>query len=342
MVKPIKIKNKIIGKGHPTFLVAEMACAHQGNVEYALDLVKVAIEAKADAIQLQVFKKELYMSPIYKGWDLATKLELNQSEWSKIIEFIKGDDILLFAAGYDIESIKFLIEKEVDAFKIHSADISNPEVLKEVAKSKKLIFLSCGASSIEEIKKAIEFLRGNGTEDIVLMHGYQGFPTKIEDLNLNYIKTLESTFDLNVGFYDHVDGSSELAINIPIMSIGYGSQVIEKHFILNREDKGIDYESSLNPDKFIHFVKLLRESEKAIGDKIKRDFTEGELSYRTYCKKSIVAKIPIPKGSKITREKVEFLRSNPGISPDEFDKIVGKIVKADIKQYHNLTYEDIE
>jgi len=340
MVKPVSIKNKIIGEGYPTFLIAEMACSHQGVVRNVNDLVDIAIKSKADAIQLQVFKTKAYMSPIYKDYDLIKRLEISHDEWSKVIDLIKKKNILLFATGDEIESVQFLINKDIDGFKVHSADISNPELLIKVAKSKKLVFLSCGASTIEEIKKAIELLRSNGTEKIILMYGYQAFPTKIEESNLNYLKTLEKIFELNVGFYDHVNGGSILSKIIPIMAIGYGAQVIEKHFTLTRADKGIDYESSLEPEDFIDFIKILRQCENAIGSKEIRDFSEGELEYRAYCKKSIVAKNYIPKGSKITRENVMFLRNNPGIPPDKFKEIEGKIVKNDIKKYYNIKYQD--
>ena len=340
MIAPIKIKEKTIGKGYPTFLIAEMACAHQGDVERACALVEVAAKAEVDAIQLQLFKKEVYMSPICQHYDLITRLELSQDEWSRVIELVKKEKMLFFGAGYDRESIKLLINHDVDAFKIHSSDTSNPEVLKEVAKSEKPVFLSCGASKIEEIRKSIGFLNENGTKDIVLMHGYQAFPTKIEETHLSYIETLENEFGLNVGLYDHVDGGSILAKIIPIMAIGYGAQVIEKHFIMTREDEGIDYQSSLDPQNFMEFGNLLRESEKAIGIKEPRGFTEGELNYRATCKKSIVASCDISKNEKITRDKVMFVRNEPGIPPDEFDKIKDKVSKKDIKKYHNITKED--
>ncbi len=336
----LKIKNKYIGKGYPTFLIAEMACAHQGNLENAYKLVDVAVEANADAIQLQLFKKEIYMSPIYKDYELITRLELNQEEWAKVISLIKKHEILFFAAGYDVESVAFLVNKEVDAFKVHSSDLSNPEVLQKVAESKKPVFLSTGASSFEEIKAAIKFLKKNGTVEIILMHGYQGYPTKIEDTHLNFIKTLENEFKLTVGFYDHVDGGTILAKIIPIMAIGYGAQVIEKHFILTREDKGIDYQSSLDADNFKEFAEILREAEKAIGSREVREFTEGELNYRAHCKKSIVACCDIPRGSEITKDKIMFLRNEPGIPPNEFSNIEGKIAKKDIKKHNNITKED--
>ena len=340
MIKPVNIRDKLIGEGCPTFIIAEMACAHQGNVENAMDLVNVAVKANADAIQLQLFKKELYMSPISKDYDLISRLELTQKEWLRIIELIKKENILFFAAGYDIESIKLLVDNDVDAFKVHSSDLSNPEVLCAIAESQKPVFLSTGASTINEIKKAINFLIKNGTKNVILMHGYQAYPTKIEDTNLKYIKTLERIFGLNVGFYDHIDGGSELSKIVPIMSIGFGAQVIEKHYILTRDDKGIDHESSLDPEKFIKFCKSLRECEKAIGSERVRDFNKDELNYRASCKKSIVAKVDIPKGEKITHNKVIFVRNVPGIPPDKFSKLEGKIAKRDIKKYHNLTNND--
>ncbi len=125
------------------------------------------------------------------------------------------------------------------------------------------------------------------------------------------------------------------------MAIGYGAQVVEKHFILSREEKGIDYESSLNPDDFIEFVDCVRNAEKAIGKKNTREFTEGENNYRVYCKKAIVACCDIQKGQVITRNKIYFVRSEPGIPPDKFHEIDGKIAKSDIKMYNNITDRDL-
>jgi sialic acid synthase SpsE len=342
MIKPVKIKDKIIGNGYPTFFIAEMACAHQGELQQACNLVEVAAKANADAVQLQIINRELYCSPLYKDYDEYGQLEFSPEEWSKIIDKIKENDLLFFAAAYDVSSIKLSIDKGVDAFKIHSADLSNPELLNAVGKTKKPVFLSTGASRIDEIIKAMDILKKNGTEDIVLMHGYQGFPTKIEDSHLNFLKTLKRIFRLNIGFYDHVDGGSILAMIIPMMAIGYNAQVIEKHYILTRENKGIDYESSLDKETFIEFGKSLRECEKAIGSQKIRDFTDGEIWYREYCKKNIVAWQDIPKGTKITQESVRFLRSDPGILPDKFEEIEGRIAKKDIKKYNILTYDDFD
>lgn len=342
MIKPVKIKEKGIGKNYPTFFIAEMACAHQGDLQQAIDLVNVAAKANADAVQLQIINRKLYCNPKYKDYDEYGKLEFSPEDWAKIIDVIKENDLLFFAAGYDISSIQLSIDKDVDAFKVHSSDLSNPEVLTAVGKSKKPVFLSTGASRIDEITKAMDILKTNGTEEIVLMHGYQAFPTKIEDTHLNFIKTLKKLFGLNIGFYDHVDGGSILAKIIPIMAIGYGAQVIEKHYILTRLDKGIDYESSLDKENFIEFGVTLRECEKSIGSSKTRNFTEGEKWYRVYCKKNIVSWEPISKGTKITREHVRFVRSDPGIAPDKFDEIEGRIVKKDIEKYHILSYEDFE
>jgi len=105
-------------------------------------------------------------------------------------------------------------------------------------------------------------------------------------------------------------------------------------------EQGIDYQSSLDPENFIEFGRILRGSEKAIGSMEIRDFTEGELNYRALCKKSIVANSDIPKGSIITRENVMFVRNDPGIPPNQFEEIEGKISKKDIKKNHNLTFDD--
>jgi len=343
LIDPIKIKDKYIGKDCPTFLIAEMACAHQGDVSQALKLVHVAKNSKADAIQLQIFKKEIYISPRHKDYDIVSKIELSQNEWQKIIDEIRKLDMILFGTGYDIESVKLLIRNDVDAFKIHSSDVSNIELIREIGKSKKPVFLSCGASHISEIQKAITLLCLYGTKNIILMHGFQAYPTKIEDSHLSYIKTLEKTFNLNVGFYDHVDADSIQSTIIPIMSIGYGAQVIEKHFTLNRKEKGVDYESSLNPKEFIKFQRTLRESEKAIGFPIFYRFSDDELKYRKNVKKSLVYVRDMKNGTIIKKDDIIAIRSYYlQIQPECKNEIIGRTLTENVKKNNNVQWKDFE
>lgn len=343
IIKSVKIKDKVIGKKHPTFLIGEMACAHQGVVDQAIKLVEVAKNSNVDAIQLQIFKKEKYISPRHKDYELVSNLELSFIEWKKVIKKIKKLDMIFFGAGYDTESVRFLLRNNVDAFKIHSSDIQNLSVMREVGRSKKPVFLSCGASSLSEIEKAIIILQSYGTEDIILMHGFQAYPTKIKDTHLAFIKKLEETFNLNVGFYDHVDANSILSTIIPIMSIGYGAQVIEKHFTLNRKLKLIDHESSFNPNELKKFHNLIRESEKVIGLKEKDFFTKDEKKYRENIKKSLVYINSKRKGSIIDKKDMIPLRSYVlGITPNKDINVIGATLKKDVKKYDNVNWNDFK
>ena len=172
------------------------------------------------------------------------------------------------------------------------------------------------------------------------MHGYQAFPTKIEESNLEFLKTLKEKFGQPVGFMDHVDGSDPLSQILPLVAIGFGASVIEKHITLDRKAKGIDYESALEPPAFKEFVSKVRKMEQAIGKGV-CNFSEDEKQYRKRMKKSIVAREAIPKNVTIKREMVAFKRGREGISPMEVEKIIGKKSKTMIQKDESIQWNHI-
>jgi len=339
--KEIKIKNKMIGDGQPIFVIAEMACAHNGDVGQALELVDIAAESGADAIQLQIFSVKDYIVPSHPGYEVVKKLEMPADQWRRIFDRAKKHDIILFVAAYDRPSVDLAMENGADAFKIHSQDLSNPYLTEYLASKGKLITLSTGASTVEEIEKGIDFLKKGGGNDIVLMHGYQSFPTRIEEANLRFMGYLKEKFGLPVGYQDHTDGNDPLAIILPLVALGFGANVLEKHYNLDRSKKGIDHQSALDPKELKDFVAYLRQIEKSFGQGRPKSFTPDEERYRKDGKKNIVSSKDIQKGQKISFEDIMFVRSAPGIPPTEADKIVGKKAKRAIAKHENVMLEDV-
>lgn len=341
-MREIKIGNKVIGENQPVFIIAEMACSHEGSLENAKKLVKVATEAKADAIQFQVFLAREQVVPHHESYALVSRVELSPDEWTELFDYSKQFDLLRFSAAYDKPSVNLVSKLGVDAFKIHSSDLSNLDLVRDIAWRGKPITLGTGASTLGEIEEAINVIKSEGNEDIILMHGMQNFPTNVSDANLKFLKTLKNVFQLPVGSQDHTDADSELSLIVPLLAIPLGTSVIEKHFTLDRNLKGTDHEAALNPGELKKFVEYVRVAEGSLGSFSPHPFTPAEIKYRKYAKKSIVAARDIKAGEKLTKDMFLCLISTPGLPPTEADKIVGRTAKVDIRQYENIVWKKVK
>lgn len=323
----IKISNRSIGKNSPVFVIAEVANSHEGSLEAAKKLVRAAADAGADAVKFQKFVVEELLVSTHADFELFKSLQLREEEWREIFDWGRELGIIIFADVFDIPSAEFMSSLDVPAYKIHSTDLSNPELLEYVASKGKPIFLGVGATYLDEIERAVAFLH----KEVILVHGFQAFPTRIEETNFEFLKTLHDRFQCLVGFMDHVDGSDELAKILPLVALGYNACVLEKHITLNRSEKGIDHESALNPDEFQKFVGLVRKVESAIGTG-ENLFSENEEHYRLKTKKSIVARRDIKAGEIVAHDMLAFRRARRGTPPTEAHKILGTVVPKAMKR----------
>jgi sialic acid synthase SpsE len=233
---------------------------------------------------------------------------------------------------------------KVDGIKLNSSDLSNPEVLLAVAKSKIPFTLGTGASTMEEINSGLIFCCDNGAENIVLMHGVQNFPTKNKDLNISRVGLLKKVFSkYKIGYADHTEGGDSFGLVIDLVALGNGAEVFEKHITIDRSKKGVDYQAALEPEEFIVYCNNLRKAAEAFGNGELKKLSESDLKYRKFQKKSIVAKINISKGTILKRKHIYFVRNvEPGIPPIDIDAFIGKKIKKDISKYDNIKYSDID
>lgn len=333
----IKIAEKVIDENSSVFIIAEIANSHEGSLKKAKQLIQAAAATGANAIKLQKFVTEELLVSSHPQYHLFKKLEFNEAAWKELFEYGREFNLPLLMDVFDIPSANFAEKMGVDGYKIHSTDVANPDLLGCVAKKKKPIFLGVGATTLEEIEQALSYFEGS---NVTLMHGYQAFPTKIEETHLAFLKTLGEKFQLPVGVMDHVDGEDPLSQVLPLVAIGFGASVIEKHITLSRKEKGIDYESALEPETFKEFVTKVRQIEQTIGKK-EHDFSEDENKYRQRMKKSIVAREVIPERTIIQREMLAFKRGEGGISPMEVAKIVGRISKTTIQKDESIKWNQI-
>jgi len=311
-----------------------MANSHEGKLIHAKKIVEGASKAGADAIKFQKFTANELAERDHENYGLYKRLEMNIREWDELIKFTKNKKLKVFVDVFGVQSAKNISKLGIDGYKIHSADISNPNLIQFLARTKKPILLSTAGCLLNEVDEAIKSL-AKIPKEIALMHGFQGYPTKLDDINLLRISELKKKYDLPVGLMDHVSGNSPMAINLPLIGIGMGATIIEKHITLDRSKKGLDYYSALNPEEFRTLVSLIRMTEKSLG---KSEFilSGNEMLYRQNHKKNPIARRFIKKGIKLNEKMFDFKRTKTKRSVS-FYKFKGKLSSKNIPKGITLT-----
>jgi N,N'-diacetyllegionaminate synthase len=325
-----------------TFIIAEAGVNHNGSIEIAKKLIDIAKEAGADAIKFQTFKAEKLVSRVapkaeyQKGTtdkeesqlNMLKKLELDAVAHRELIKYCKKKRIIFLSTPFDFESIDLLNTLDIKIFKIPSGEITNLPYLKKIGSLKKKIIMSTGIADLGEIEDALEILIKAGTkkEDITVLHCNTEYPTPFEDVNLFAMLTIKEAFKVNVGYSDHTSG-----IEVPIAAVALSASVIEKHFTLDKNMEGPDHKASLEPDELKTMVQAIRNIEKALGNGIKSP-SQSELKNKPIARKSIVAVRSIMKGEMFSEKNITTKRPGTGISPVQWDKILGKRAKRNFKE----------
>jgi len=328
-----------------TFVIAEMACSHEGRMDLAVKIIDGAAAAGADAVQLQIWELASMMSPQRSEFSMLKEIEFSRDQWKGLVDYSRAryPELKIYACVYEHKSIDFIDSLKIDGYKINSSDLSNPLVLEKVARTGKPVNLSVGASSIEEIRSALEVIYSFSTPPVILMYGIQNFPTKVADVNLGFMFKLGQLFDLPIGYQDHCSGDSEEGFWLPAAAIGSGADTLEKHITHDRSLHGIDHEAALNPDEFVRFTKMVRMIEKARGISVPRPFSKADLSYREFQKKSIVAARDLKGDTLLTDDDVLFLRAEEvGLPPSSVYKILKRKLNKDIAAYELIEAGDIK
>ena len=301
-------------------IIAEIASAHSGDFQHLIKLIQEASLTGADFTKVQIFCCKDLVAEEVKNFEELSQIELKPEEWERVIDFVGEKKINLIAEVFDKTSLKFLSgREEIQGFKIPTADINDLEFINLVCREEKQIFLGVGGATKEEIDSAVSCIADHNDINLILMHGIQSFPTKIEDCLLNRIPFLLEEYKCEVGYADHIDAEySELARSIPAMSVAAGARVIEKHIILERESKGFDYYSSLTPQEFKEFVEYIHTVSESIGNHNDFELTEAEKTYRNNMKKFAVLKKSVKKNSVLQDASINYLRTPfPGMTRSE-------------------------
>lgn len=331
-------------KRSPVFIIAEMACSHEGNPSLARKIIDGAGQADADAIQFQIWSIADMVVPQHPEYEKLKRIELSREQWTELAAYARDHypEMQIIACVYERSSVDFAESINVDAYKLHSGDLSNRFLVKYLAATGKRIDLSLGASTLDEIQTAIEWIRSVSESEIWLMYGYQNFPTETNDVHLNYMMKLKGLFELPIGYQDHSDAETDAAFWIPAAAVGIGVDILEKHITHDRSFGGIDHEAALNPDEFSRFVKMVREIEAAKGTSIPKPFSSEEQIYRRDSKKSLVLSCDLPAGTRVTEQDLLFMRADDlGLPPDQAHRLLGRVTKRDIAAYHLILEEDV-
>jgi sialic acid synthase SpsE len=344
-MKEIRLGNRNVGDGHPLYFIADIAANHDGDILRAFKLIELAKEVGADAAKFQNFKAKTIVSR--KGFDNLGGKFSHQSTWKKSVFDIYEDasvsyewthkikekcdevGIEYFTSPYDFESVDH-VDPYLNAYKIGSGDITWIEIIEYIAKKNKPVLLATGASSIDDVKRAMKVLQEN-TNEIVLMQCNTNYTASAENfkyINLNVLNTYRKIYpSVLLGLSDHTHGHASV-----LGSIAYGARVFEKHFTDDNSRRGPDHNFAMNPTTWKEMVQASNELYMAIGDGVKR-VEENEKETEIVQRRALRYAKSLGKGHVINNSDIIALRPIPvnGLAPYLKYHIVGKTLKTNVE-----------
>lgn len=322
-----------------TKIIAEAGVNHNGDLDLAMGLIEVAAQSGVNFVKFQTFKADrLATRSALKAryqmhdshapesqYEMLRRLELNEAMHRELIEKADLCGIRLISTPFDIESADMLLALGQEIFKIPSGEITNLPYLRHIGAYRKNIILSSGMSTLEEVRAAVSVLEQAGTpkSQITVLHCTSAYPTHVSEVNLFALNAIKDNLGVDVGYSDHT-----LGIEVAIAAVALGATVIEKHFTLDRSLPGPDHKASLEPSELKSMVCQIRNVELALGDGVKRPVSS-EMENIDVVRKSIVAKVKIRKGEVFSDLNITTKRPGTGISPMEWDRIIGSRASRD-------------
>ena len=333
------IRDRKIGDNQPVYIIAEMSANHNQDFDQAVKIIKAAKEASADAVKLQTYTPDtitMNCSNKYfriKGtiWEGKNLYELYGEaytpwEWQPKLKKIANNlGMDLFSTPFDHTAVNFLEKMDVPIYKVASFELVDIPLLRKIAQTGKPIIMSTGMATLAEIDEAVSAIREAGGKQLALLKCTSAYPAPPDEMNLRTISHLAEAFGVPTGLSDHT-----LGIAVPVAAVALGACIIEKHFILSRQDPGPDSAFSLEPHEFKEMVDAIRTVEKAIG-RVNYEVTEKEKASRVF-RRSLFAVKNIKKGEKFTEENIRSIRPGDGLAPKYIEEILGEKATSDIEK----------
>lgn len=334
----IQIGDFKVGHNQPVFIIAEAGVAHFGSLEKAMQLVDMAVEAKADAVKFQIFITDELISPVSEEWRnrLRTK-ELDFDSFKKIKAYCQQQGIMFLATAHDQKSFDFLLSLDVPAFKVGSGELDNFVFLETIFKHKKPVILSTGLHNKQAIAQVVQLALNCSNPDLILLHCNTAYPTAVEESHLKSIWWMRDQFKTQVGYSDHTVG-----MTVPLAAVALGASVVEKHICLDKTESGSqDCYVALEANELIEFVRAARQTQAALGEYGKQVIEAAKLSV-LWARKSLVLACNKQAGQVLKQQDLCIKRPGTGISPEALTQILGQRLQRDVLGGQLLTWDDLE
>ncbi len=351
-----QIGKRWLGDSHPTYFIADISANHDGDLDRAMKLIRLAKEAGADAAKFQNFRTPHIVSRF--GFESMENQLSHQAKWKKSVfevyqaaslpwewtpQLKRACDetgIEFFSAPYDFEAVQMLAS-HVSVWKIGSGEITWPEMLEKIASFGQPVVLSTGASTLEDVQRAVEMILKR-TKHLALLQcntNYTGSLENFDHLHLNVLSTYRKLFpEVVLGLSDHTPGHSAV-----LGAVALGARVIEKHFTDDNQREGPDHPFSMTPAPWEEMVRRTRELERALGSSEKK-VADNEQETVVIQRRCLRAAKDLPQGATLTRDLIDVLRPAPreAIFPYEIDRVIGRRLKNPLRAGEHFTWEKLD
>lgn len=350
-MKTVYFGNRPVGPGNPPYIIAEIGSNHNGDMDLCRRLIDAAAEAGAHAVKFQSWTESTLIAR--EEYDRNTEYSDKKRHFGSLRDMVRAYQftteqhfeahahcvergIAFCSTPFSQDEADLLERLEVPFFKIASMDIVHLPFLRYVARKQRPMLMSTGMATLAEIERAVQTVRAEGNEQIVLLHCISIYPPNYEEIHLRNMAMLQQAFDVPLGFSDHTLGSA-----IPLAAIALGACVIEKHFTLDKDMAGWDHAISADPDDLRVIVEEGRNVFAALGSTI-RAVSEAEMEKRKKFRRSLVALRALPRGHVLTEDDLGAKRPGTGISPDELQWALGRKLARDVQPDQVLHWSDFQ
>lgn len=338
-MKPIKINDIPVGPGFPPYIIAEIGSNHNGDMNLCRRLIDSAAAAGAHAVKFQswtdkslIAEEEYARNTSYSDKkkhfgslrEMVTAYQLTAEQHAEAAAHCRSRGITFCSTPFSSEEVDLLESLDVPFFKIASMDIIHLSLLRHVARKQRPVVISTGMATLAEIEQAVETVRAEGNQQIVLLHCVSIYPPDYDTIHLRSMTALEETFDVPVGFSDHTLGTA-----IPLAAIALGACMIEKHFTLDQHMEGWDHAISANPEQLKTIVEEGSNIVTALGGS-RRTVSAAEIEKRKKFRRSLVTTQRLQSGHVLTEADLDAKRPGTGIRPDEIEYVLGRRLASDM------------
>lgn len=348
-MRELKIDGTVVNDGSDCYVIAEIGHNHQGKLETAKEMMRIARESGVNAVKFQkrdnraLYTRELYNKPYEHENSFGRTygehrefLEFGKDEYLDLKRYAQGIGLTLIVTPFDFKSTDFLADLNISAYKMASGDLKNTPLLRYVAKIGKPMLVSTGGGTIEDVQRAYDTIMPINSQ-LCIMQCTASYPCEPEEMDLRVIGTYRERFpDVVIGLSDHQNG-----ISMALVAYVFGARVFEKHFTLHHAMKGTDHAFSLEPIGLRKIVRDLQRARLAVGDGIKKLHSSETGALYKMGKKLVVAH-DLPANHTLTNEDIAIKSPGDGLPPYELEDIVGKVTLRALKEDGNISYIDLK